>query len=234
MKTPRPSRSQPFLRSSRVRRFSGVLLALASGAAQAWAGPWQTLFDGGDLKAWTIFGKPEAPIAWKIEDGVLAGNKGTGNLATRETYADFELELEWRISAGGNSGIMFRVDPQAARPPMSGPEIQILDDARHKDGKSALTAAGALYAMYAPAKSAAKPVGEWNTTRLKVQGARVQHWLNGELVVDAEIGSEDWEKRKAASKFAKFPEYGRAASGPILLQDHGDPVWFRAIRIRRL
>lgn len=234
MKTPRSFPSDNSRRARCARLFSRVLLACVLGAVPAWAGPWQTLFDGADLRAWTTFGKPDVPVAWRIEDGVLAGHKGAGNLATRETFADFELELEWRISAGGNSGVMFRVDPKAARPPMSGPEIQILDDARHKDGKSALTAAGALYAMYAPAKAAAKPVGEWNRARLRVQGARVQHWLNGELVVDAEIGSEDWNRRQAAGKFARFSEYGRAASGVILLQDHGDPVWFRSIRIRRL
>lgn len=217
-----------------------ALAALVGAAAfiapAARAADWQTLFDGRDLSAWRIFGKPvDAPITWTVQDGALGWQKGGGNLMTKESYADFELALEWKISPGGNSGVMFRVDPNGDKPPQTGPEIQILDDAKHKDGKGELTSAGSLYALYPRAKAAAKPVGEWNTMRLRVQGGRVQHWLNGELVVEAEIGSADWNQRVDASKFAKFQQkFGKVPSGPILLQDHGDPVWFRNIRIRRL
>ncbi len=199
------------------------------------AGEWQALFDGKSTAAWRTLGKPaDALVAWRVEDGTLAWVKGGGNLATREAYADFELELEWKISPGGNSGVLFRVDPAAARPPMSGPEIQILDDATHKDGRSPLTAAGALYALYAPKAAAAKPTGSWNLLRLRVQGGRVQSWLNGVATVDAEIGSADWNQRVAASKFAPHPAFAKAPAGVIVLQDHGNPVWFRSIRIRRL
>lgn len=220
-----------------TRRLALTVGAVASAAALAAApaGQWQQLFDGGDLSAFRIFGKPaDTPITWAVEDGALAWRKGGGNLMTKESFADFELELEWKISNGGNSGILFRVDPEGDRPPFTGPEIQLLDDSRHKDGRKGLTSAGALYALYAPAKASVKPVGEWNRMRLRVQGNRVQHWLNGELVVEAEIGSADWNQRVAASKFARSPKFGRIPSGPILLQDHGNPVWFRNIRIRRL
>lgn len=207
----------------------------AAGVSTALAGEWQTLFDGRDLSAWRVFGKPAgAPVTWAVENGTLAWRKDGGNLMTRESFADFELELEWKISPGGNSGIMFRVDPTSDKPPQTGPEIQVLDDAKHKDGKNPLTSAGALYAMYAPSKPMARPVGEWNTLRLRVQGNRVQNWLNGEPVVDVEMGTAEWQARFAKSKFARFPNYGRIPSGPILLQDHGDAVWFRNIRIRRL
>lgn len=217
-------------------RLVTTLLAGSFAASTALAGEWQALFNGRDLSAWKVFGKPDdAPIAWTIENGALAWQKGGGNLMTKESYADFELELEWKISPGGNSGVMFRVDPKSDKPPQSGPEIQILDDSKHKDGKSELTSAGSLYALYPRAKAAAKPVGEWNTMRLRVQGGRVQNWLNGELAVEAEIGSADWNRRVAGSKFAKFQQtFGKVPSGPILLQDHSDPVWFRNIRIRRL
>lgn len=215
-----------------------VFLAFAAPAVALHAAApasWQTLFDGRDTSAWRILGKPaDAPIGWKIEDGALAGNKGAGNLATKELYGDFELELEWRISPGGNSGILFRVDPQAPRPPFSGPEIQILDNARAKDGANLLTSAGALYALYAPALQVAKPAGEWNALRLRVQGPRIQSWLNGVAVIDAAIGSADWKERVAKSKFAKSPEFAASPAGVIVLQDHGNPVWFRKIRIRRL
>lgn len=220
--------------SGAVRAGAALLLA-AVVSAPVFGADWQTLFDGRDVSAWRVLGKPvDAPVTWAIEEGALAGRKGSGNLATKASYADFELELEWKISPGGNSGILFRVDPAAVRPPMSGPEFQVLDDAAHKDGKSPLTSAGALYALYAPAVSAAKPVGEWNAFRLRVQGGRVQSWLNGQLVVKAEIGSADWNARVAKSKFAKAPQFGRAPGGHIVLQDHGDPVWYRKIRIRRL
>lgn len=208
---------------------------LAGNAAPAGSGEWQTLFNGRDLSAWRTFGKPaDAPITWTVQDGALGWQKGGGNLMTRESYADFELEVEWKISAGGNSGILFHVDPTDAKPPQSGPEIQILDDARHKDGGNPATTAGSLYGLYPRSKPAVKPVGEWNASRLRVQGNRVQHWLNGELVVEAEMGSADWNQRVAASKFKTWTKFGRNPNGPILLQDHGNPVWFRNIRIRRL
>ena len=138
----------------RLPLHTGVLLAasfLFASPCGAAAGEWQALFDGKSTAAWRTLGKAaDAPVTWRVEEGALAWVKGGGNLATRETYADFELELEWKISPGGNSGVLFRVDPAAARPPMSGPEIQILDDSTHKDGRSPLTSAGALYALYAP------------------------------------------------------------------------------------
>jgi hypothetical protein len=216
-------------------RTVAALLLAAVATVPVFGAEWQTLFDGRDVSAWRVLGKPvDAPVTWNIEDGALAGRKGSGNLATKASYGDFELELEWKISPGGNSGIMFRVDPVAVRPPMSGPEFQVLDDAAHKDGKNPLTSSGALYALYPPATSAAKPVGEWNAFRLRVQGGRVQSWLNGQLVVEAEIGSADWNARVARSKFAKAPQFGRAPSGLIVLQDHGDPVWYRKIRIRQI
>jgi hypothetical protein len=221
------------LSSHSVLLVVGVAFALISSARAA--GEWQALFDGKSTAAWRTLGKPaDAPVAWRVEDGALSWVKGGGNLATRETYADFELELEWRISPGGNSGVLFRVDPGAARPPFSGPEIQILDDSTHKDGRSPLTSTGALYALYAPKTAAAKPNGSWNQLRLRVQGGRVQSWLNGSLTVDAEIGSRDWNERVAASKFAPHPQFAKAPAGVIVLQDHNNPVWFRAIRIRRL
>ena len=219
--------------SRRVFLLVGGVCALLSSARAA--GEWQALFDGKSTAAWRTLGKSaEAPVAWRVEDGALSWVKGGGNLATRETYADFELELEWKISPGGNSGVLFRVDPAAARPPFSGPEIQILDDATHKDGRSPLTSSGALYALYAPKTAAAKPVGSWNQLRLRVQGGRVQSWLNGLLTVDAEIGSQDWNERVATSKFAAHPQFAKTPAGVIVLQDHSNPVWFRAIRIRRL
>ena len=204
-------------------------------AVRCGAAEWQSLFDGKNLSAWKTYGKPDdAPVKWTAENGVLAWKSGAGNLATRETFGDFELELEWKISPGGNSGVMFGVDEKSSRPWHSGPELQILDDAKHRDGKSPLTSSGALYALYAPLKPAAKPVGEWNALRVRVQEGRIESWLNGERVVDVRIGSDDWNARVAKSKFAPFPQFAKVKPGRILLQDHSDPVWFRNIRIRRL
>jgi hypothetical protein len=225
--------------------FSGrrgvVLVALvgffAISRPLAAAGEWQTLFGdkAEDLSAWKTYGKPaSAPVTWAVEEGVLAWRKGAGNLATKETFTDFELELEWKIAPGSNSGIMFGVDEKSDKPWHSGPELQILDDAKHRDGKNPLTSAGALYSLYAPTQRASKPIGEWNTQRVKVQNGRMQSWLNGVAVVDAQIGSADWNARVAKSKFAPFKQFARVNPGRILLQDHNEPVWFRNIRVRRL
>jgi len=219
----------------RVPRLVPLMLIALGISSVAQGGEWQTLFDGKDLSAWKTYGKPaDAPIAWVVENGVLAWRKGCGNLATQETFRDFELELEWKISPGGNSGVMFGVDESGSKPWHTGPEIQVVDDSTHRDGKNPLTSAGALYSLYAPAKPAAKPVGEWNALRVQVKAGHVQCWLNGQAVVDATIGSEDWNARVAKSKFAPFREFARVPDGRILLQDHNDPVWYRNIRIRRL
>lgn len=219
----------------KMRNPLAALCLLLSFCAAARAADWQSLTPGGSLAGWKVYGKPaETPITWKIEGEVLAWQKGTGSILTKETYSDFELELEWKISPGGNSGVMFGVDESGKLPWHTGPELQILDDSVHRDGKSPLTSAGALYSLYAPLAKAAKPAGEWNKQRVRVQAGHVQSWLNGTLVVDAQIGTDDWNTRVAKSKFAPFPKFAKVSPGSILLQDHGDPVWFRAMRIRRL
>jgi hypothetical protein len=225
-----PCNSRSLLR--RLFQF-GVIAFAVAGLAEA--AEWQTLFDGKDFSAWKIYGKPDdAPISWAVENGALAWRKGCGNLATKETFRDFELELEWKISPGGNSGVMFGVDESGSKPWHTGPEIQVVDESEHRDGKNPLTSAGALYSLYPPAKPAAKPVGEWNALRVRVQAGHVQISLNGEPVVDATIGSADWNARVAKSKFAPFAKFARVPAGRILLQDHNDPVWYRNVRIRRL
>jgi hypothetical protein len=230
------------MNSPRLRIWPCFIVALCLGAAALYSasgpgggGAWQTLFDGSDVSAWRTYARPaDAPVKWVIEGDALSWQKGAGNLVTKDTFGDFELELQWKISPGGNSGIMFGVDESGDKPWHTGPEIQIADDAKHRDGKNPLTAAGALYALYPPAKPVAKPAGEWNALRLRVERGRVQSWLNGERVFDVEVGSADWEARVAKSKFARFPHFAKVPAGRILLQDHNDPVWFRQIRIRRL
>lgn len=212
-----------------------LIAAVATAAGATRTAEWQTLFDGTNLSAWKIYGEADdAPITWGVEGGVLAWKKGAGNLATKEKFSDFELELEWKISPGGNSGVMFGVNEDSDKPWHSGPELQILDDAKHRDGQNPLTRTGALYSLYPPAVSAAKPVGEWNAMRVKVQGGHVQCWLNGQQTVDAQMNGEDWNARVKKSKFAPFKQFGRGREGRILLQDHNESVWFRNIRVRRL
>ena len=153
---------------------------------------------------------------------------------TREEFDDFTLELDWKISSGGNSGIMYRVATGDTAPYYSGPEYQILDSSRHADGKSRLTSAGALYGLYPSPADCEKPAGEWNSAKIVVQGKHIEHWLNGRKIVDCEIGSDDWARRVAQSKFATWEKFGKMARGHIVLQDHGDQVWYRNIRITPL
>jgi hypothetical protein len=166
-----------------------------------------------------------------VVDGALTRAGRAGDLITRDMFGDFELELEWQVAKGGNSGIMYRVTENTEATYQSGPEMQVLDDERHADGRSRLTAAGSVYGLYAAPAGVVKPAGEWNAVRIVARGRHVEHWLNRVKVVEYEIGSPDWEARVAASKFKDWPEFGRAASGHIALQDHGDRVAYRAIRI---
>ncbi|HEY7612253.1 MAG TPA: DUF1080 domain-containing protein [Gemmatimonadales bacterium] len=195
-------------------------------------GEWRPLFDGRSLEHWRGFRRDEVPDGWRVVDGALTRVGRAGDLITREVFGDFELSLEWNVAAGGNSGIMYRVTEDAAETYHTGPEMQVLDDARHPDGRSRLTAAGAVYGLYPAEAGVVKPAGEWNAVRIVARGSRVEHWLNGVQVAAYELGSADWSARVAASKFSKWPGYGRAPAGHIALQDHGDRVAYRDIRIR--
>ncbi len=225
----------------------GALLLLGSGIAAAQDTPppntltaeeqragWKLLFDGRSTKGWRGFQKKKAPDGWKVEDGTLTRTAESGDLVTDKQYRDFELALEWRISEGGNSGIMYRVTEGSEATYQTGPEMQVLDDARHADGKNRLTSAGSAYGLYASPAGIVKPAGEWNQVRIVVRGHHVEHWLNGVKVVEYELQSPDWEARVAGSKFKQWPGYGRAPKGYIALQDHGDRVWYRSLKIREL
>lgn len=190
------------------------------------------MFDGSSLNEWRGYRSDRHPEGWKVVEGALTRVASAGDLITRDVFADFELELEWMVAQGGNSGIMYRVTEEADETYQTGPEMQVLDDARHPDGDSRLTAAGAVYGLYPAPVGAVKPAGEWNAVRIVVRGDHVEHWLNGIEVAAYELGSPEWEARVAGSKFRKWPGYGRAAAGHIALQDHGDKVAYRNIRIR--
>jgi hypothetical protein len=203
------------------------------------AGEWEVLFDGTDLSQWRGYQRQDVPASWRVENGVLAfvpaqDRAQRGDLVTREQFGDFELELEWRISEGGNSGIMYRVSESEPAPWHTGPEMQVLDDERHQDGQIDSHRAGALYDLIVPPANIARPVGEWNQVRIRVQGNRIQQWLNGQSTADVEIGSEEWNRLLAASKFSDMPTFASQSRGHIVLQDHDDPAWYRTIRIRRL
>ena len=211
--------------------------ATASTAAPAVAPDtaWRPLFDGATLAGWHHYKTPGAPVqGWSVEDSALVRTGTGGDIVTDRMYGNFELELEWQVAPGGNSGIMYRVDPSGDATYMTGPEMQVLDDAAHADGKNALTSAGSAYALYAPSAKVVKPAGEWNAVRLVVNGTLVEHWLNGTQVVSYELGSPDWQAKKAASKFATVAGYGAFARGHLALQDHGDRVAYRRIRLREL
>lgn len=207
-------------------------------AAPADTSEWIVLFDGsGNLDAWRGYRREGLPAAWQVQDGTLAFVPGTddgGDIITREQFGDFELALEWRISPGGNSGIFYRALETADYIFETGAEMQVLDNAGHADGQSPLTSAGSNFGLYPASRDVTRPVGEWNEARIVARGPHVEHWLNGVKLLEYEQGSDEWKARVARSKFAAWPGYGTAMRGHIGLQDHGDTVWFRNIRVRRL
>ncbi len=190
------------------------------------------LFNGKTTAGWRGYKQQTMPAGWKVVDGALTRVNPAGDIITTSEYANFELRLDWKISPGGNSGIFYRVTEEGEDSYNSGPEYQVLDDVLHKDGASRLTAAGSCYGLYPSPMGVVHPAGEWNQARIVVNGDDVQHWLNGIKVVEYHLGSAEWEAKVKASKFAQWPEYGRASRGYIGLQDHGDRVSYRSIRIR--
>ena len=199
------------------------------------AAGWRLLFDGLSLAGWQRY-RDGAPVeGWTVTDGWLRHPRGAkaGDIVASAPVRDFELELEWKAQAGANGGIKYRVPESTGSAAMLGPEYQVLDDARHGDGQRGNTSAGSLYALYEPAEGKElAPAGAVNTTRIVAVGDELEHWLNGRRLVKCTVGSEDWEARRAASKFKGVEGFAVAAAGHVGLQDHGDDVWYRSIKLR--
>jgi hypothetical protein len=213
---------------------AGAPISGASLTAAERAEGWRLLFDGRTTEGWRGYKRPAAPPSWRAIDGELVRVAGGGDLITTEQFGDFELALEWKVGQAGNSGVFYRMTEEGEQSYHTAIEMQVLDDAGHADGQSRLTSAGSLYGLYPAPEGVVKPAGEWNSARILVRGNHVEHWLNGQKIVDAELWSDDWNRRLAASKFTQWPGFARAARGHIGLQDHGDRVAFRNIRLRDL
>jgi len=204
------------------------------------AAGWQLLFDGKTTAGWRAYGADTMSTAWTVEDGVLvlSRTREAADIITAKQYGDFELSLEWRLSPegrAGNSGIFYRAPEMKDTAIYWGaPEMQILDDARHGDGRNEKTSTGSNYGLHGVPHGAARPVGEWNEVRIVAKGAHVEHWLNGKKGVEYELWSPEWEALVAASKFAPHTRYGRAKVGHIGLQQHGSYIGFRNVKIREL
>jgi 3-keto-disaccharide hydrolase len=195
----------------------------------------KVLFDGRSLDAWRGYKSDKVPAGWRIDDGVLTKDGQVADLVSRDEFGDFELEIEWKIGPGGNSGILYRGTEEYDHIYWSAPEYQLLDDEKAADNKTRLTCAGAAYAIYPSPSGHLKPVGEFNATRIVARGAHVEHWLNGVKLLEYELWSPDWEAKVKASKFADYPHFGRAKRGHIALQgDHAGMLAFRNIRVKEL
>jgi Domain of Unknown Function (DUF1080) len=198
---------------------------------------WRLLFDGTSLAGWRGYRQTSAPAGWQVVDGAITRVGKGGDLVTAETFSNFELKIDFRIAANGNSGIFYRGVESADGPIYrSAPEYQVLDNAGHPDAKNGPDRfCGGNYALEAPSNpGACKPAGEWNSARIVVNGAHVEHWLNGEKMVEYDLWSDTWKAQVAASKFKEWPTYGMSKSGLIALQDHGNDVGFKNIKVKVL
>jgi len=207
---------------------------------------WQLLFDGRTTWGWRSAKGEEFPKeGWEIKDGALsvvetggAESRAGGDIVTEATYAAFDLKVEFRLTPGANSGIKYYVDTELNKAEGSaiGLEFQLLDDAVHPDAKAGRDGNRTIASLYdlipAAAGKRVKPIGEWNEARVVSDGRHVEHWLNGAKVLEFERGSEEFRKLVAISKYKVWPAFGESPRGPILLQDHGNRVSFRNVKVR--
>lgn len=192
---------------------------------------WRLLFDGRSLDAWRGYGRSAAPEGWQAVDGALTRADKAGDLITRDQFGDFELVLDWKISHGGNSGVFYRVTEEGKATYETGPEYEIRDNAFWLDDPYT---AGANYGLHPPESDAARPVGYWNQAKIVIRRNQVEHWLNGQRLVSYVLHSPEWKRLLETSKYIRWPAYAQASRGHIGLQDHGDRVWYRNIKIRSL
>lgn len=202
---------------------------------------WQLLFDGSTTNGWHSYGKTALGSAWNVQDGALhlgphEGEEAGGDATTAEEYGNFEFKLDWKISPKGNSGVIFLVkeDPKYQRSYFTGPEMQVLDNNGHPDAKIIKHRAGDLYDLITSKPENVKPVGEWNSITIKIKNSKLELWQNGAKVVETTIGDDAWNKMIAGSKFKSMPDFAKAKEGHIVLQDHGNEVWYKNIKIRKL
>ncbi len=197
-------------------------------------GEWRSLIDP-TMSAWRGYKEQGVPSEWKVANGVMSKVEKTNDIVSRDQFDNFELEWEWKIHEGGNAGVFYRGTEEFEKIYFTAPEYQLLDDANAPDGKSRLTSTAANYALYPAPAGVVKPADQWNSSRIVARGPRVEHWLNGQKVVDYETGSSDWEAKVKASKFATWPKYGRVTRGHIGIQgDHDGELAIRNMRIRAL
>lgn len=186
-------------------------------------------FDGKSLAGWTTQDGKPVTQGWEVVDGVIhlkKEGKRAGHIVTAQEYGDFDLSFEWKIAERGNSGIKYRVRSYGGK--VLGCEYQVYDDAATKGKVKPKGSAGALYDLYEPNDlKHLKPAGEYNQARIVVKGNKIEHWLNGQLIVSATVGDEDWQRRVAASKFNDVPDFGLNPRGKLMLTDHGSEVWYR-------
>jgi hypothetical protein len=202
---------------------------------------WQLLFDGTSLKGWHKYGGGPVGNAWQVTDSSLyldASVKDSGgDIVTDEEYENFDLTLDWKIDTGGNSGIIFLIHEDKAKyewPWHTGPEMQVLDNNRHADAKINKHRAGDLYDLIASSKETVNPALQWNHAEIKCVNGKLDLFLNGENVVSTTLWDDNWKKLVAGSKFKTMPGFSTFKKGRIGLQDHGNNVWFRNIKIKRL
>lgn len=207
---------------------------------------WVSLFDGRTLTGWHSYGKSAPGSAWVVDNNAIHLNaaskqsyqvNGGGDLVTDNSYDNYDLKLDWKISPNGNSGIIFNINEDTTKYKESwftGMEMQVLDNDGHSDGKIPKHRAGNLYDLIAVSKETVKPVGEWNAVEIVNNRGKLDFYLNGEHVVDTRLDDDAWRNLVAGSKFKDMPDFAKTMGGRIALQDHGNDVWYRNIRIKQL